>query len=140
MIPFPMETAKTVYTPVYGITGGGDLKEIYTQHLNEIPFDDPTEHLPLAMAKDYGDYQPRKDQLLGKGRAWFKKLALGWQGEERISEAKLKDVGVQICDGRTSQEGSTFIRFTEPMFHGIEFDRVGWVIVYDHHLLRDVRE
>jgi hypothetical protein len=65
------------------------------------------------MAKDYGDYQARKDQLLGKGRAWFKKLALGWQGEERISEAKLKDMGVQICDGRTSQEGLTFIRFTE---------------------------
>lgn len=49
-------------------------------------------------------------------------------------------MGVQIFDGRTSQEGSTFIRFTESLFHGIEFDRVGWVIVYDHHLLRDVRE
>jgi len=109
-----METAKTVYRPVYGISGSGDLEEIHTQHLNEIPFDDPTEYLPLAMAKDYGDYQPRKDQLLGKGPAWCKKLALGWR--------------------------STFIRFTEPMFHGIEFDRVGWVSVYDHHLLRDVRE
>ena len=67
----------------------------------------------MVMAEDYGDYQPRKDQLLGKGRAWCKKLALGWQGEERISEAKLKDVGVQICDGRTSQEGLAFIQFTE---------------------------
>jgi hypothetical protein len=49
------------------------------------------------MAKDYGDYRPGEDELLGKGPAWFKKLALGWQGEGRISEAKLKGVGVHDC-------------------------------------------
>jgi len=108
-----METAKTVYRPVYGITGGGDLKEIYTQPLNEIPFNDPIDYLAPAMANDYGDCQARKDQVLAKGRARFRKLALGWQTEERISEAKLGDIGVQIYDGRTSQEGSSFIRFTE---------------------------
>jgi len=111
-----METAKTVYRPVYGISGSGDLEEIHTQHLNEIPFDDPTEYLPLAMAKDYGDYQPRKDQLLGKGPAWCKKLALGWQGEERIFEAKLKGSSVQIFDGRTSQEGQPSYGLPNPCF------------------------
>jgi len=73
VISFPTATAKTVF-----------------------------EYLAPAMANDYGDYQARKDQVLAKGRAGFRKLALGWQAEERISEAKLGDIGGQIFDGRTS--------------------------------------
>jgi len=122
------ERARVFVGQLYEISGAGNLKEIYTQPLDQIKFDDPCEYLPLAMAKDYGDYQQRKNQLLNKGRAWFKKMALTWQMEEWASEAKLKDIDVQICDGRLYSKGSTFVRFTEPMFHGIEFDRVGWVV------------
>jgi hypothetical protein len=63
VIPFPTETAETVF-----------------------------EYLAPAMAKDYGDYQARKDRVLAKGRARFRKLALGWQAEERIWEARVHTV------------------------------------------------
>ncbi len=113
---------------LYEIYGGRNPKGIYAKPLEQIKLDDPTEYLPLAMAKDYCDYQQRKNQLLDKGRAWFKKLAIRWQTEDWVSEARLKDMDIQICDGSSFKNGSTFVRFTEPMFHGIEFDRVGWIV------------
>lgn len=122
------ERARVFIGRLYETSGGVDLKNICTQPLSKIKFDDPTEYLPLAMAKDYGDYQQRKNQLLDKGRAWFEKLASRWQTEDWISEVRLKNMGIRICDGRSFKKASTLVRFTEPMFHGIEFDRVGWVV------------
>jgi len=36
-------------------------------------------------------------------------------------------VEVRFPEGRTFRFGSTRVSFTGPMFHGIEFSRVGWV-------------
>ncbi|RLB32025.1 MAG: MBL fold metallo-hydrolase [Deltaproteobacteria bacterium] len=122
------ERARTFIAQLYEINGIRNHDWLYTQPGAKMDFSDPTGSLPMAMAKDYGDYQQRKNQLIDKGRAWFKKMALRWKTEDWISEAGIQKMDIQICDGRSFKKGSTFVRFTEPMFHGIEFDRVGWVV------------
>jgi len=122
------ERARLFLTQLHETYGGNAYSTGDTQPEDFPRFDDPVDHLPIAMAKDYGDYQQRKNQLLGKGRNWFKKLVSSWQDEPWMSECILKGVTVRFADGRSFKKGSTSVRFTEPMFHGIEYDRVGWVI------------
>ncbi|OYD16201.1 hypothetical protein CH333_04000 [candidate division WOR-3 bacterium JGI_Cruoil_03_44_89] len=86
------------------------------------------EELPFALSRDYGDYTQRKRELLKKGEMWFKKLLTVWQTESWVKEFSTPDCTVEFIDGREYNFGSTKIRFTEPLFHGIEYDRVGWVV------------
>jgi predicted metallo-beta-lactamase superfamily hydrolase len=44
-----------------------------------------------------------------------------------IPELKFKDIEVRFPEGRKLKFGRTKLRFTRPLFHGIEFSRVGWV-------------
>jgi len=120
--------ARLFLNQLYETYGSTDYTAMYTEPENNLKFNDPVEWLPLAMAKDYGDYQNRKNQLLEKGRAWFNKTASLWHNENWISEIKLKDIDVQIADGSSFKKGSTSVKFTWPMFHGIEYNRVGWVV------------
>lgn len=122
------ERARLFVGQLYEIASGEDQSTMYMQPESNVTFDDPLEHLPIASAKDYGDYQRRKNQLLAKGRAWFEKLASMWRKERWVSESTLRSMRVYFADGRSFKKGSTDIRFTEPMFHGIEYDRVGWVV------------
>lgn len=87
-------------------------------------FSDPLKNLPLALSVRWGDYTRRKRELLQKGREWFQRLTLLWRKEPWLREIK----GVHFADGKSFRFGSTFLRFTPPFFHGIEFDRVGWVV------------
>jgi hypothetical protein len=40
---------------------------------------------------------------------------------------EFKDTKVKFADGREFKLGKTKLRFTKPLFHGVEFSRVGWV-------------
>ena len=93
-------------------------------------FPDPMEELPLASKKDYGDYNARKKELIEKGRKWFRKLCDMWISNPWVPEIKLQNVEVKFADGKTFKFNDTTIRFTNPLFHGVEFDRVGWVIAF----------
>ncbi len=90
---------------------------------------DPVEGLTLALSKDFGDYSRRRAELLEKGREWFRKLCELWSREPWIEEHELRD-GTKIlwAEGRTLDLGDTEIVLLEPWFHGIEYDRTGWIV------------
>jgi predicted metallo-beta-lactamase superfamily hydrolase len=90
-------------------------------------FVDPEESMPLAMGRDYGDYQRRRNQIIRKGRRWFKNLCRKWRSESWIPEMKLGDTEFKFMDGRSVEFGNTLVRFSKPVFHGVEYDRLGWV-------------
>ncbi|MCD6514654.1 MAG: MBL fold metallo-hydrolase [Candidatus Odinarchaeota archaeon] len=93
-----------------------------------IRIEDPMEKLPMAMSIDYGDYAGRKKELLEKGFKWYEKLVKKWNNWKIIPEIKYEDTEVIFADGKTFKFGNLKIHFQKPMFHGIEFSRVGWVL------------
>ena len=91
-------------------------------------YENPMKKLPLASSKRWGSYAERKRELLDKGRKWFQKLVEKyWNSEPWIPELKFRDLEVHWADGREIKIGKTRIKFSAPRFHGLEFDRVGWV-------------
>jgi hypothetical protein len=91
-------------------------------------YPDPLKALPMAQAKDFADYAERRRELLTKGMKWFRNRVRRWNQRPRIDQLSLTDVEVRWADGKEFKFGSTTLRFTQPLFHGIEFSRVGWVI------------
>ena len=91
-------------------------------------FDDPLEWIPIALNKDFGDYNRRRKEILASGKKRFLSLCDMWSKSMWIKEINEQSLHIEFADGREYTIGSTRIRFTEPMFHGIEFDRLGWVI------------
>jgi len=51
----------------------------------------------------------------------------GQELEKVIPELKFNDIEVKFAEDKEFKFGRTKLRFTPPMFHGIEFSRVGWV-------------
>ena len=99
-----------------------------SQPPRDIEIKDPLEDLPLAIARDFGDYRPRRDELLTKGRAWFEKLIALWRSEPWVCPFALGEEEILFADNREFKAGSTTVRFSSPLFHGIELERLGWVI------------
>lgn len=93
-----------------------------------VDYEDPMDTLTLAREKDWETYARRKRELAEKGRRWFRKLVKTyWSRKSWLQEFKFKDIEVRWADGRRAKVGRTRIEFSEPRFHGLEFDRVGWV-------------
>ncbi len=90
-------------------------------------YPDPMEGLPLASSKDFGDYTDRREELLVKWRKRFDKMAGKWNTWAGIPELDFDDIEVRYPEGSKVSFGDTTLRFTRPMFHGIEFSTVGWV-------------
>ena len=107
---------------------GGEVIEHALQPSEEIQIKDPLGGLPLALERDFGDYALRRDELLAKGRVWFEKLVSLWWSEPWICPFALGKEEVLFADNKEFKVGSTTIRFSPPLFHGVELDRLGWVI------------
>ena len=107
--------------------GGRTIGQV-SQPPKEIAIKDPLEDVPLAMGKDFGDYGVRRDELLAKGRAWFEKLVTLWRSEPWVCPFALGEEEILFADNKEFKVGSTTIRFPPPLFHGVELDRLGWVI------------
>lgn len=106
----------------------GDVKlEDIIEESKAKEYSNPMDELPIARSKDFGDYNVRRKQLLEKGFKWFKNRAKKWNNSPKIPEMKFKNLQVFFADGREFQFGETKVRFTRPLFHGIEFSMVGWV-------------
>jgi predicted metallo-beta-lactamase superfamily hydrolase len=103
-----------------------DLKEVL-EDPSPRDYGDPLDDIPEAMSRDFGDYQRRRRELLRKGGRWFQGRARRWSAQKRIPEMRGQDTAVRFADGQSASMGRTRIRFTRPLFHGIEFSRVGWV-------------
>ena len=123
------ERARIFFSELFETYGNTKLDEKLVDP-ESLSLPDPMSELPLASQKDYGDYSARKKELLEKGRKWFRKLCDKWTSNPWITEDKFEDLEIKFADGKTFKFGDTIIRFTGPLFHGLEFDRVGWVIAF----------
>ena len=90
-------------------------------------FENPLEKLEIARSKRFEGYQRRREELLKKGEEWFWKRVEEWNSHPRIPEMRLGKTEIRFADRKEFRFGKTRIRFTEPLFHGIEFSRIGWV-------------
>jgi len=88
---------------------------------------DPVEALSSS-GLDFGDYNARRQELFSKGRKWLQGLFSLWKENPPLSEFSAGKLDVSYADGRTFYIGETEISFSPPLFHGIEYDRTGWVI------------
>lgn len=89
---------------------------------------DPLDNLSIARKKNYGSYQKRKEELLERGKRELKKLIEKWKEGPCVEEESLKRYKIYLADGKSFQIGSTKVKFSLPLFHGMEYDRLGWVI------------
>jgi len=119
--------AEAFYNNLSEAFGKVELNELL-QDREQRDYPDPLDSLPLAKSKDYADYAQRKQELLKKGRKWFYERVKKWNETELIPELKFKDCEVKFADGKRFRHGKTTVEFTKPLFHGIEYARVGWVI------------
>lgn len=106
--------------------GGAELEQVLLEPSRE-DYRNPLEDLPHARGKDFGDYGRRRRELLSGGLRWFEERAERWSRCGRIPELKSDRAEVRFADGKELKFGKTRVRFTPPLFHGIEFSRIGWV-------------
>jgi predicted metallo-beta-lactamase superfamily hydrolase len=88
----------------------------------------PMAGLKQAKRKSFGDYGGRRQELLDKGLRWFEGLRSQWLSEPWIPEMADRRTRVRFADGEVFGQGKTRVRFSPPLFHGIEYARVGWVV------------
>ncbi len=128
--------AEKFYSTLYERVLGLDMKEIMLEPVEE-EYPDTINDLEEALKIDYGDYAERKKYLLEQGRKWFLKRREKWVSWRRIPEVSEKELTVLFADGKTFDFGDLKLVFTKPLFHGIEYSRVGWiisVIIYSNNL------
>lgn len=102
----------------------------YLEDPEETSFEDPVQELTYALSKDFGNYAPRRMELLDKGRKWFMSLAAGfWSSRPWIRDNITLSDSTKIVwgEGKVFKLGDTRVEILGPWFHGIEYDRTGWV-------------
>jgi len=119
--------AEAFYQELYRHLGAVELDAVVERNVVE-PYTDPLEGLPLARERDFGDYRDRREALLRKGRARFRHMVAEWNERPRIPALEFGGCRVVWADGAALWFGRTQVRFTPPLFHGIEYATVGWVI------------
>lgn len=90
-------------------------------------YNNPMDSLDMAGDKDFGDYNERRKELLAKGMKWFRTRVEKWNKRPVIPEMKFERLELKYPKGKTFKFGETALRFTNPLFHGLEFSRVGWI-------------
>jgi hypothetical protein len=105
---------------------GSSLERFLTSP-QKTDFPDPEESIPLAMSRDFKDYRQRRTEILDKGRKWFKSLTKMWSSNQWIPELNFGDTKFLFTDEKRVEIGNTILRFSSPLFHGVEYDRLGWV-------------
>lgn len=102
------------------------LEEVLRER-EEKTYGNPLDDIPHAKDKDFGDYNRRRKELFDKGLRWFKGRVKRWKAAKIIPELEFERVQVRFPEASEFKFGRTRLRFTPPLFHGIEFSRVGWV-------------
>lgn len=120
------ERAIRFYSNLFAIDGVS-LESLLEEPI-EKEYPDPLDALPRALSRDYGDYWERKKELLEKGRAWFRNRVDKWNSYRRVPEYRGRSFQLRFAENREFVFGGTRLRFSGPLFHGIEFSRVGWVV------------
>jgi predicted metallo-beta-lactamase superfamily hydrolase len=118
--------AEEFYGNILEAFGTTDLKSILEKK-EQKRYPNPMTDLPISKKMSFGSYDKRRKELLSAGYGWFRARARNWNARKKIPEFNLERVQVQFCDGREFKFGKTRIKFTMPLFHGIEYSRVGWI-------------
>jgi predicted metallo-beta-lactamase superfamily hydrolase len=92
-------------------------------------YSNPLDDIKIAKNKDYGDYNIRKQQLFEKGLKWFNNRVEKWNNHFYLPEIKTENMKFLYPEEKTLNFKNTTIRCSKPLFHGIEFARVGWVFM-----------
>ena len=80
----------------------------------------------IALSKDFGEYSERRSELLEKGFKWFEGRCRKWSSSPWIKE--LNEFNIIFIDAKSFKFDDLTLRFTDPLYHGIEYSRTGWVI------------
>ncbi|HIQ03431.1 MAG TPA: MBL fold metallo-hydrolase [Desulfurococcales archaeon] len=116
------------YSILYGMLGL-NLNEILLEPVyDSVEYPDLVEDLVEALSRDYGNYSSRRKQLLNEGRKWFNERVRKWKSYRRIPEVERFNVRVHFADNRVFDYRGVRIKFTKPLFHGVEYSRVGWIV------------
>jgi len=92
---------------------------------DEEQYEDPLKELPLIQEINEGDYEGRRNELHKKWREKLFRRTEMWNQEKHVEEPL---ENFHYADGKTIKTGGTTIRFTDPLFHGIEYSKTGWVV------------
>jgi len=87
-------------------------------------FPDYVEKYKVALSRDFGEYNYRRKELLEKGRKWFLDRVSRWRNDMWIKEPG----DIKFADSRSFKYKDLEIKFTEPIYHGIEYSKTGWVL------------
>ncbi|MDI6643318.1 MAG: MBL fold metallo-hydrolase [Candidatus Hodarchaeaceae archaeon] len=120
------ERAEHFFDNISRAFGNVSLEKVLQKRQKQV-YDNPLEDIPHARDKDFCDYNRRRRELFRKGHKWFRNRVNNWNSAKWIPELKFDDIEVKFPEGKKFKFGRTKLRFTPPMFHGIEFSRVGWV-------------
>ncbi len=107
----------------FGDVGLGEFLE----EREEKEYGDPMDELPHARDKDFGDYNSRREELIEKWRESYWDRVENWKSAKWIPELEFEDVEVRFPEEQELEFGETKLRFTSPLFHGIELSKTGWV-------------
>lgn len=106
--------------------GSFELDE-FLEERDEKEYGDPLEEILHARDKDFGDYNSRREELLGKWEENYWGRVENWNSSEWIPELEFENVEVVFPEGEEYDFGDTKLRFTSPLYHGIELSKTGWV-------------
>lgn len=106
--------------------GNTELDEVLLER-KEKKYGDPMDELPHARDMDFGDYNSRREELLEKWRNTYHKRVENWNSRKRVPELDFGDMEVRFPEGGEFEFGEVKLRFTPPLFHGIELSKTGWV-------------
>ncbi len=120
------ERSRKFVRSLYQIFEGKDFEDLKISP-KQNQFADPVKELDHALSKNFGDYQDRREELLEKWSHRLESWSEKWSTETWIKEPDLS-IPVHFSDGKSFEEGDTEIKFSEPLFHGIEYSQTGWVI------------
>jgi len=117
------------YSELFEKLGKLKLKDIMLEAAMK-EYHNPLLELNFASNRDYGDYTDRKRELLNKGFQWFRNRVEKWVKWRRIPEYEFNENNTKLifADSRSVEYKGLKIKFTKPLFHGIEFSRVGWIV------------
>jgi predicted metallo-beta-lactamase superfamily hydrolase len=119
--------AYAFYERIFEKYGKVKLEEMVTKREAK-DYPNPLQDLKLSSRKNFGSYNKRRRELLKKGLESFKRRVERWNKAKEIPEVDFKDLKIKWADNAKFEFGETKVRITKPLFHGIEFSAVGWVV------------
>ncbi|MCW3129751.1 MAG: MBL fold metallo-hydrolase [Methanophagales archaeon] len=119
--------ATSFYSGICEAYGKTNLESLLKTKRGGKKYPDPLADLPIARHKNFGDYNKRRAELLEKGKRWFDGRVANWLKNQEIPELNFPSLKTIYPESKEFKVGKTRLRFSNAMFHGIEFSRVGWV-------------